>query len=149
MTSCRRVRNGQQATVKQHLAAGDQGHLVCSQSVFRAIVAVTHGRRQAERTGVTPRIARTSTFPRVYRLCRNERLRRSVASFVKPASDCSPPVKTRHQKLVSETGGRNGTSVAEFRTRRLSQICEMPSLRAVLSALQTVDAGDQTGWLGT
>jgi hypothetical protein len=29
------------ATVKQHPAAGDEGHLVCGQSVFRAIAAVT------------------------------------------------------------------------------------------------------------
>jgi len=41
MTPCRRVRNGQLATVKQHPAAGDEGHLVWSQSVFRAIAAVT------------------------------------------------------------------------------------------------------------
>jgi len=31
MTPCRRVRNGQLATVKQHPAAGDEGHLVWSQ----------------------------------------------------------------------------------------------------------------------
>jgi len=35
------LRNGQLATVKQHPAAGDEGHLVCGQSAFRAIATVT------------------------------------------------------------------------------------------------------------
>jgi hypothetical protein len=40
MTPCRRVRNDQLATLS-NMAAGDEGHLVCGQSAFRAIAAVT------------------------------------------------------------------------------------------------------------
>jgi hypothetical protein len=32
--------------------------------------------------------------------------------------------KTRHQKRPAETGGRNGASIAKFRTRRPAHICE-------------------------
>ena len=39
--------------------------------------------------------------------------------------------KTRHQKRPAETGGKNGTSVAEFRTRRPAHICETSRYRAV------------------
>ena len=41
MTPCRRVRNDQLATLKQHPAASDEGHLVCSQYLVLAIAAVT------------------------------------------------------------------------------------------------------------
>src|SRR5215831_4860097 len=92
MTPCGRVRNDQLATLKQHggrrrrpsglwsiCVSGDR----CGDAVGFSLSTrrQCNGRRQAERAGVTPRIARTSTFPRVYRLCRNERLRRSGASF--------------------------------------------------------------------
>jgi hypothetical protein len=60
----------------------------------------------------------------------------------------SPPVKNETPNWPSETGGRNGTSVAKFSTRRLSHICEMPPCRALLSGLQILGGGDQTGWLG-
>ena len=39
--------------------------------------------------------------------------------------------KTRHQKRFAETGGRNGDSIAEFRTRRPAHICESSRYRAV------------------
>ena len=39
--------------------------------------------------------------------------------------------KTRHQKRPAETGGRNGASIAEFRTRRPAHICETSRYRAV------------------
>src|SRR5258705_6804024 len=39
--------------------------------------------------------------------------------------------KTRHQKRSAETGGRNGDSIAKFRTRRPAHICETSRYRAV------------------
>jgi hypothetical protein len=39
--------------------------------------------------------------------------------------------KTRHQKWPAETGGRNGASIAKFRTRRPAHICQTSPYRAV------------------
>jgi hypothetical protein len=39
--------------------------------------------------------------------------------------------KTRHQKRPAETGGRNGASIAKFRTRRPAHIRETSQYRAV------------------
>jgi hypothetical protein len=39
--------------------------------------------------------------------------------------------KTRHQERPAETGGRNGASIAKFRTRRPAHICETTRYRAV------------------
>jgi hypothetical protein len=57
----------------------------------------------------------------------------------------SRPAKTRHQKAASETRGRNGTSVAQFPTRRPRGICEMPRYRVVLRGLRLLAGGDRTG----
>jgi hypothetical protein len=58
------------------------------------------------------------------------------------------PAKTRHQKVASETRGRNGASVAQFPTRRPSRIREMPRYRAVLKGLGMLAGGDhwRTEW---
>jgi hypothetical protein len=56
--------------------------------------------------------------------------------------------KTRHQKWPSETGGRNDASMAEFRTRRPSHICETSRCRAVFERSSYVTRWRRTGWLG-
>jgi hypothetical protein len=77
MTPCRRVHTGQLATVKQHPAAGDEGHLVCGSicvSGDRCSDAAgfslstrrqCNGRRQAEKAGVTLHIARPLSLARL------------------------------------------------------------------------------------
>jgi hypothetical protein len=56
--------------------------------------------------------------------------------------------KTRHQKRSAETGGRNGDSIAEFRTRRPAHICESSRYRAVFERPSYVTRWRWTGWLG-
>jgi hypothetical protein len=56
--------------------------------------------------------------------------------------------KTRHQKRSAETGGRNGDSIAEFRTRRPAHICESSRYRAVFERPSYVTRWRRTGWLG-
>src|SRR5208337_1424804 len=53
------------------------------------------------------------------------------------------PAKTKHQKVASETRGRDGASVAQFPTRRTSRIREMPRYRAVLRGLRMLAGGDR------
>ena len=56
--------------------------------------------------------------------------------------------KTRHQKRSAETGGRNGDSIAEFRTRRPAHICDSSRYRAVFERPSYVTRWRRTGWLG-
>jgi hypothetical protein len=46
--------------------------------------------------------------------------------------------KTRHQKRPAETGGRNGASIAKFRTRRPAHICETSRYRFKRAQLKKV-----------
>ena len=54
--------------------------------------------------------------------------------------------KTRHQKRPAETGGRNGASIAKFRTRRPAHICEISRYGAVFERTFIFDAFE-TDWL--
>ena len=56
--------------------------------------------------------------------------------------------KTRHQKRPAETGGKNGASIAEFRTRRPAHICETSRYRAVFERPSYVTRWRLTGRLG-
>ena len=56
--------------------------------------------------------------------------------------------KTRHQKRSAETGGRNGASIAKFRTRRPAHICDSSRYRAVFERPSYVTRWRRTGWLG-
>ena len=56
--------------------------------------------------------------------------------------------KTRHQKRSAETGGRNGVSIAEFRTRRPAHISETSRYHAVFERPSYVTRWRRTGWLG-
>ena len=56
-------------------------------------------------------------------------------------------MKTRHQKRPAETGGRNGASIAKFRTRRPAHICETSRYRAVFERPSYVTRWRRTGWL--
>jgi len=56
--------------------------------------------------------------------------------------------KTRRQKGPAETGGRNGASIAKFRTRRPAHICETSRYRAVFERSSYVTRWRRTGWLG-
>jgi hypothetical protein len=56
--------------------------------------------------------------------------------------------KTRHQKRPAETGGRNGASIAKFRTRRQAHICKTSRYRAVFERSSYVTRWRRTGWLG-
>ena len=56
--------------------------------------------------------------------------------------------KTRHQKRPAETGGRNGASIAKFRTRRPAHICEISRYGAVFERTSYLTRLRRTGWLG-
>ncbi len=56
--------------------------------------------------------------------------------------------KTRHQKRPAETGGRNGASIAKFRTRRLAHICETSRYGPVFERPSYLTRLRRTGWLG-
>jgi hypothetical protein len=56
--------------------------------------------------------------------------------------------KTRHRKRPSETAGRDGASIAKFRTRRPAPICETSRYRAVFERPSYVTRWRRTGWLG-
>jgi hypothetical protein len=56
--------------------------------------------------------------------------------------------KTRHQKRPAETGGRNGASIAKFRTRRPAHICETSRYRPVFERPSYLTRLRRTGWLG-
>ncbi len=56
--------------------------------------------------------------------------------------------KTRHQKRPAETGGRNGASIAKFRTRRPAHICETSRYGAVFERPSYLTRLRRTGWLG-
>src|SRR3981081_4468491 len=82
---------------------------------------------------------RWSRYPKL-ECPRFRRLKANPLNGPEPRAFCGPlveqfsvPSKTRHQKSLLEMGGRNGASIAKFRTRRQSHICEMPRYRAVLS----------------
>jgi hypothetical protein len=55
--------------------------------------------------------------------------------------------KTRHQKRPAETGGRNGASIAKFRTRRPAHICQTSRYRAVFERPSYVTRWRRTGRL--
>jgi hypothetical protein len=44
--------------------------------------------------------------------------------------------------------GRESAYLGNFRTRRQTDICEMPRYYAVLSGVHMLAGGDPTGWLG-
>ena len=52
------------------------------------------------------------------------------------------------KKGPAETGGRNGASIAKFRTRRPAHICETSRYRAVFERPSYVTRWRRTGWLG-
>jgi hypothetical protein len=68
--------------------------------------------------------------------------RRSAAGTGLPMRPVDQHIKNETPKRPSETGGRNGASIAKFRTRRQSHICEMPRYRAVLSDIPLLTRRD-------
>ena len=88
--------------------------------------------------------AKEATGTKVTR-ARGPRVR--CAAVIREYTALGGPAKTRHQKAASETRGRNGTSVAQFPTRRPRGICEMPRYRVVLRGVHMLPSGDRTGWL--
>ena len=62
------------------------------------------------------------------------------ASTARKLARLGHTAKTRHQKRPAETGGRNGASIAKFRTRRPAHICEISRYRAVFVRTFIFDA---------
>ena len=70
------------------------------------------------------------------------------ASTARKLARLGHTAKTRHQKRPAETGGRNGASIAKFRTRRPAHICEISRYGAVFVRPSYLTRLRRTGWLG-
>jgi hypothetical protein len=71
-----------------------------------------------------------------------------AAHLVEFAQRFNAHIKNEAPKKARGDRGRNGASIAKFRTRRQSHICEMPRYRAVLSDIRLLTRRDRTRWLG-
>jgi hypothetical protein len=123
-----------------------RGSRISAQPAFSAASVSTAGCR-----GWTGWLGRRDSNHRISSLSPLVRLDGPMAATVRPPSaavKAEPTAKTRHQKWSAETGGRNGASIAKFRTRRPAHICQTSPYRPVFERPSYVTRWRRTGWLG-